>query len=587
MTQILITVFVTFPLQRRSSLNSDVIHIVERSRAEVMSRKRRPLLVLNELSLLTFVYIRMTRIPRCLPFCLLLAQSASAFTTSHQTIRLRRGFFLSPASTSIHNHQQSHPPHVTRRRVALQSTLDDDDEKNLAIKKKELTKEFVKIGAPALVQLAAEPLAGLVDTVYLGRLGPEVLGGAGVAISAHYAVSKMYNDPLLRTSISLVAAQDGKSEAASPSAASAKKDLSIAVSSALLLAATVGVLQLVVYSLFCRRITIGMGVTPDSGMWHSALSYLQVRSLGTPAATLWLVANGIFRGLGDTRTPLIYSLLFTALNAVLDPLFIFTLGFGASGAAAGTALAQYIALVPLLLALNKRVPIDILGQLNELGTSLKAYVKAGSMVLFRTLAKVLAYSVCARQAALLGSVSAAAYNLTFQLGFATTQICESVAVAVQTLIAREMARPDSKSKPAILRHLISTSVGFGGGVAFLLSLSTFWRRDMILAGLTTNAAVRTAAASIFPAVLATQVLKGLAYPVNGIIMGGLDWFFSMLVMWLSNFVCIGMISNFGRTGAITLNQIWWALAAFMGTQVFAGIVRYESKTGIWKSLRKA
>jgi len=42
-------------------------------------------------------------------------------------------------------------------------------------------------------------------------------------------------------------------------------------------------------------------------------------------------------------------------------------------------------------------------------------------------------------AALLGSVAAAAYNLTFQLRFATTQICEAVAVAVQTLLAREMA----------------------------------------------------------------------------------------------------------------------------------------------------
>jgi len=50
-------------------------------------------------------------------------------------------------------------------------------------------------------------------------------------------------------------------------------------------------------------------------------------------------------------------------------------------------------------------------------------------------AKVLAYSITARQAALLGSVATAAYNLTFQLGFATTQICEAVAVAVQTLLA--------------------------------------------------------------------------------------------------------------------------------------------------------
>ena len=286
------------------------------------------------------------------------------------------------------------------------------------------------------MQLAAEPLASLVDTAYLGRLGPEVLGGAGVAISAQYAVSKLYNDPLLRTSISLVASQDGKSRGNdNESVAEAKKELSIAVSSALLLAFCVGMIQLVIYSLASSAIIQGMGLDSMSPMWHSAISYLRVRALGTPAATLWLVTNGIFRGLGDTRTPLIYSLIFTLLNVVLDPLFIFTLNFGASGAAAGTAIAQYVALVPLLLALNRKVEIDILGQLKDLGNSLKAYLEAGSYVLVRTLGKVLAYAVCARQAALLGSVGAAAYNLTFQLGFATTQICEAVAVAVQTLLA--------------------------------------------------------------------------------------------------------------------------------------------------------
>lgn len=326
------------------------------------------------------------------------------------------------------------PIHHYRPILRTTAAAIESDEEDLKKIKAGLTKEFFSIGVPAFIQLAAEPLAALVDTAYLGRLGPEVLGGAGVAISAQYAVSKLYNDPLLRTSISLVASQDGKARGKEASSDQAK-ELSVAVSSALLLAFTVGAIQLVVYTLLASSITRGMGLTSASPMWESAVSYLKVRALGTPAATLWLVTNGIFRGLGDTRTPLIYSLFFTALNAILDPLFIFTLNFGASGAAAGTALAQYAALVPLMLALNKKVKIDVFGQLKELGTSLKAYLKAGGYVLFRTFGKVLAYSVCARQAALLGSVAAAAYNLTFQLGFATTQICEAVAVAVQTLLA--------------------------------------------------------------------------------------------------------------------------------------------------------
>lgn len=199
------------------------------------------------------------------------------------------------------------------------------------------------------------------------------------------------------------------------------------------------------------------------------------------------------------------------------------------------------------------------------------------------------------EAALLGSVAAAAYNLTFQLGFATTQICESVAVAVQTLLAREIAagsEVESKdSKKAIVsakrvRHLINVSIIVGGLIAGGLSLLTFFQREGVLRGLTTDASIREASRVIFPAVLVTQVLKGLAYPVNGIIMGGLDWKFTMLAMWLANFICVGMIQFWAKANVMTLGKIWWALAAFMGTQVVTGTIRFQSKTGVWRILRR-
>jgi len=520
---------------------------------------------------------------------------------------------------------------TTARRTKLDDDYDDDATLTMTAtttsttaivpietQTRRLTREFFAIALPAFIQLAAEPLAGLVDTAYLGRLGPEVLGGAGVAISAQYAVGKLYNDPLLRTSISLVASEDGKRKLRNNNNSSSdettyddtayndddddRRALSMAVSSSMLLAFAVGSVQLVLYYLFANSILSGMGVTSTSGMYDSAFSYMRVRALGTPAATLWLVTNGIFRGLGDTATPLKYSILFTVLNAILDPIFIFTLKFGASGAAAGTAIAQYVALMPLLYSLHRRVGIDILGMWREMGGTLREYLKAGSYVFLRTVGKVLAYSVCARQAALLGPVIAAAYNLTFQLGFATTQICESVAVAVQTLLAREMAgsydEEDDRGSTGKMdvtgaavvrakrvRHLINGSILVGGVVAGALSVLTYFQQDGVLRGLTTNVGIREACSAVFPVVLLTQVLKGLAYPVNGIIMGGLDWKNSMAAMWLANIVCVAMIQVWANANVMTLDKIWWALAAFMGTQVVAGVLRFQSKTGIWKMLR--
>ena len=119
-------------------------------------------------------------------------------------------------------------------------------------------------------------------------------------------------------------------------------------------------------------------------------------------------------------------------------------------------------------------------------------------------------------------MAAAAYNLTFQLGFATTQICESVAVAVQTLLAREVAGGRGKGNTSEggkngsvataadgiralrVRHLINGSIFVGGLVAGSLSLLTFFQREGVLRGLTTDVGVREASALIFPAVLITQ-----------------------------------------------------------------------------------
>ena len=100
-----------------------------------------------------------------------------------------------------------------------------------------LNREFLSIALPAVVQFAAEPVARLVDTAYMGRLGATALGGAGAAVSAQYALGKLSNDPLLRTSISLVAAEGDASDSS--------------IAAALCLALVVGAVQ-------------GLGVMPVS-----------------------------------------------------------------------------------------------------------------------------------------------------------------------------------------------------------------------------------------------------------------------------------------------------------------------------------
>ena len=106
--------------------------------------------------------------------------------------------------------------------------------------KPKLDREFITIAAPAFIQFAAEPLARLVDAYYMGRLGAVALGGAGAAIAAQYAVAKLCNDPLLRSTISLVAAGDGAQAGDGTAEATVRAE---PVATALLLALFVGLVQ--------------------------------------------------------------------------------------------------------------------------------------------------------------------------------------------------------------------------------------------------------------------------------------------------------------------------------------------------------
>jgi Na+-driven multidrug efflux pump len=102
---------------------------------------------------------------------------------------------------------------------------------------KSLDKEFAEVALPAFFSLAADPFASLVDAMYVGRLSAAEQAGMGIAISAQYSIAKLYNDPLIKTSTSLVA---GKSD----------KELSASVSTAILTAIVIGVLQTALFLLF-------------------------------------------------------------------------------------------------------------------------------------------------------------------------------------------------------------------------------------------------------------------------------------------------------------------------------------------------
>lgn len=82
-------------------------------------------------------------------------------------------------------------------------------------------------------------------------------------------------------------------------------------------------------------------------------SYLAIVFLGTIGSMIYMIGGGILRGLGDSKWPLYFLIICSALNIVLDLLFVVVFGWGVPGVAWATILSQVTSAVLVYVRINK------------------------------------------------------------------------------------------------------------------------------------------------------------------------------------------------------------------------------------------
>lgn len=82
-------------------------------------------------------------------------------------------------------------------------------------------------------------------------------------------------------------------------------------------------------------------------------SYIRVCGLGFLVITAYNLLGSIFRGLGDSRTPLIAVGIACICNIIGDLIFVGLFGLGAAGAALATVIAQLISVLISLLIIRR------------------------------------------------------------------------------------------------------------------------------------------------------------------------------------------------------------------------------------------
>lgn len=205
---------------------------------------------------------------------------------------------------------------------------------------------IVGFAAPLLAGMLFQQLYNLVDTMIVGRfLGVTALAGVGATGSINFLVLGFCMGICSGFAIPVAQRFGAKEES---------RMREFAANGAWLCAAF-GLIITVLTVVYCRDILTVMDTPEDC--FEEASAYIGTIFAGIPFMLLYNLLSSYLRSLGDSKTPLFFLILSSALNVGLDLTLILVIPMGVRGAALATVISQGISGVLCLGWIGLKVPI--------------------------------------------------------------------------------------------------------------------------------------------------------------------------------------------------------------------------------------
>ena len=198
-------------------------------------------------------------------------------------------------------------------------------------------------------------------------------------------------------------------------------------------------------------------------------AYLTICFIGIPFITAYNIISSIFRGLGDSKSPMIFIAVACAANIALDYIFIGIMGLGSAGAALGTTLSQAISVVfSLTVILRRRSGIslerrDLHPQRDTMGQLLRIGIPVAAQDGLIQIAFIVITVIANRR----GLDAAAAVGIVEKIISFVFLVPSSMLSTVSALCAQNIGAGKQARAEQTLRYAIIIAVSFGVIIALL------------------------------------------------------------------------------------------------------------------------
>ena len=221
---------------------------------------------------------------------------------------------------------------------------------------------------------------------------------------------------------------------------------------------------------------------PDEAFGATA-SYIRICGLGSVFIIAYNLIGSIFRGIGDSRTPLMTVLIACVCNIAGDLLLVAVFRMGTAGAALATVFAQAVSVVISLAVLRKReLPFQFSrADVRFRGAVIRKVTSLGLPIALQDLLVGISFLVLLAIVNGLGLIPSAGVGVAERVCGFIMLIPSAFMQAMAAFVAQNIGA----GKYRRARKALACAIGVSAVPAVLMFALTFWRGDL-LAGIFSN-----------------------------------------------------------------------------------------------------
>jgi len=431
-----------------------------------------------------------------------------------------------------------------------------------------LNRGLFKLAIPAIISVVSIMLFEFIDLLWIGRLGPEAVAALGAASFVVWTVKALEN--CVSAGINALVARVAGSRDMT--------QVEMWSSQGMILTSLFSVAITIPLLLINHRIFTLIGLAPEVA--QMAEEYTLIMGLGIIFIYNGFTLDTIFRSLGNTFIPMVVMVIALALNALLDPLFIFGwLGFlkmGMPGGAVASVIAHAVGMVLLFLLLPK-IKVRLAGRLQNFWRNSVEIFRIGIPIGVLGAVFSIIYIILSKNIAHFGTVPMAAVTAGHRIESLPFFIAFGFSTAVSTFVGQNLGnRNAARAEKAVHLALLYAMIFMG-----LMSLLFIFQGRFLLSIFVPDSTVVEAgyqylfAISMFEIFLAPEVI------LEGAFTGAGDTKPPFFISIPLTFIRIPLAYLFSITLGLGVTAIWWVIAAttfFKGTTMF-----YWFQRGRWKT----